>query len=56
MRKIILTLLFASSGSIAYMTGHWEEMGKSNSFIIDLVQTGNHVAGEYFLSQAMVTV
>lgn len=47
MKKIILALLFASSSSIACMTGHWEEMGKSNSFTIDLVQTGNHVTGKY---------
>lgn len=47
MKKIILALLFASSSSIASMTGHWVQMGKSNSFTIDLVQTGNHVTGKY---------
>lgn len=29
------------------MTGHWEKMGKSNSFTMDLFQTGNHVTGKY---------
>lgn len=29
------------------MTGHWEKIGKSNSFTIDLVQTGSHVTGKY---------
>lgn len=28
------------------MTGHWEEMGKSNSFTIDLVQAGHHVTNK----------
>ncbi|RQM36371.1 hypothetical protein [Erwinia psidii] len=47
MKKILLALLFASSSSMACMTGHWEEKGKSNSFTIDLVQTGSHVTGKY---------
>jgi len=29
------------------MTGHWEKIGKSNSFTIDLVQTDNHITGKY---------
>lgn len=29
------------------MTGHWEQIGKSNSFTMDLFQTGNHVTGKY---------
>lgn len=47
MKKILLALLFASSSSMACMTGHWEEKDKSNSFTIDLVQTGSHVTGKY---------
>jgi len=47
MKKTMLALLFASSSSIACMSGHWEQIGKSNSFAIDLVQTGSHVTGKY---------
>lgn len=47
MKKILLALLFASSSSMACMTGHWEKKDKSNSFTIDLFQTGSHVTGKY---------
>lgn len=47
MKKILLALLLTSSSSMACMTGHWEKIGKSNSFTIDLVQTGSHVTGKY---------
>lgn len=46
MKKILLALLFASSSSMACMTGHWEET-ESNSFTIGLVQTGSHLTGNY---------
>lgn len=36
-----------SSSSMACMTGRWEQIGKSNSFTMDLFQTGNHVTGKY---------
>ncbi|AFJ46281.1 hypothetical protein [Shimwellia blattae] len=47
MKKILLAVLFATSSSMACMTGHWEKIGKSNSFTISLVQTGKHVTGKY---------
>ncbi len=47
MKKLSLILLFVSFSSIACMTGHWEKVGKSNSFTIDLVQTGSHISGRY---------
>jgi hypothetical protein len=45
--KILSLLLFISFGSVACMTGHWESVGKSSSFTIDLVQHGEHVSGKY---------
>ncbi len=45
--KILSLLLFISFGSVACMTGHWENIGKSSSFTIDLVQNGEHVRGKY---------
>lgn len=47
MKRLSLLLLFVSCGSMACMTGHWEDVDKSNSFTIDLIQTGEHVSGKY---------
>ncbi|WP_436883197.1 hypothetical protein [Enterobacter asburiae] len=47
MKKFTLFLLFVSFSSMSCMTGHWEVVGKMNSFAIDLVQTGNHISGKY---------
>lgn len=47
MRKYILLLLFISYGALAGFGGHWESDNKSSSYIIDLVETGDHVSGKY---------
>jgi hypothetical protein len=47
MKILTLLLLFVTCGSMAGMTGHWEVVDKSNSFAIDLIQTGSHVSGKY---------
>jgi hypothetical protein len=39
MRRVFLSLLLVSFGSIACMTGHWESASKSSTFALDLVQT-----------------
>lgn len=47
MKKLLVILLLISFSSMAGMTGHWEKVSKSSSFIIDLVQSGEHVSGKY---------
>lgn len=39
--------MFYSFYSMANMTGHWESVSKSSSFVLDMVQAGEHVSGKY---------
>lgn len=47
MNSALCLILFCSFSSAASVTGHWESVSESNSFVLDLVQSGEHVSGNY---------